>query len=73
MLSFHEIMKVQYCSTRIRVEPNLVNSKQPKVKQAIIDYFKKDQMDMSGAPNHNFQKISVRKTISELEFSEHLL
>ena len=73
MLSFHEIMKVQYCSTRIRVEPKLVNSKLPKVKQAIIDYFKKDQMDMPGAPNDNFQKISVRKTISELEFSEHLL
>ena len=51
----------------------MVNSKQPKVKQAIIDYFKKDQMDMPGAPNDNFQKISVRKTISELEFSEHLL
>ena len=46
MLSFHEIMKVQYCSTRIRVEPKLVNSKLPKVKQAIIDYFKMDQMDM---------------------------
>ena len=41
MLSFHEIMKVQYCSTRIRVKPNLVNWKLPKVKQAIIDYFKK--------------------------------
>ena len=46
MLFFHEIMKVQYCSTRIRVEPKLVNSKLPKVKQAIIDYFKKDQMNM---------------------------
>ena len=46
ILSFHEIMKVQYCSTRIRVEPNLVNSKLPKVKQAIIDNFKKDQIHM---------------------------
>ena len=46
MLSFHEIMKVQYCSTRIRVEPNLVNSKLPKVKQVIIDNFKKDQIHM---------------------------
>ena len=27
----------------------------------------------SGAPNVNFWKISVRKTISDLEFSEHLL
>ena len=26
-----------------------------------------------GAPNHNFQKISVRMTIWDLEFSEHLL
>ena len=28
---------------------------------------------LSGAPNNNFQKISVRKTIWHLEFSEHLL
>ena len=27
----------------------------------------------SGAPNDNFRKISVRKTIWDLEFSEHLL
>ena len=46
MLFFHEIVKVQYCSTRIRVEPKLVNPKLPKVKQAIIDYFKKDQMNI---------------------------
>ena len=45
MLSFHEIMKL-HCSTRILVETNLVNSKLPKIKQAIIDYFKKDQMNM---------------------------
>ena len=29
--------------------------------------------DASGAPNVNFREISVRKTISDLEFSEHLL
>ena len=29
--------------------------------------------DLSGAPNVNFRKISVRKTIWDLEFSEHLL
>ena len=28
---------------------------------------------MSGAPNVDFGKISVRKTIWDLEFSEHLL
>ena len=28
---------------------------------------------LSGAPNGNFRKISVRKTIWDLEFSEHLL
>ena len=28
---------------------------------------------ISGAPNVNFRKISVRKTIWDLEFSEHLL
>ena len=27
----------------------------------------------TGAPNVNFRKISVRKTIWDLEFSEHLL
>ena len=27
----------------------------------------------TGAPNVNFRKISVRKTILDLEFSEHLL
>ena len=27
---------------------------------------------VSGAPNVNFRKISVRKTICDLEFSEHL-
>ena len=45
MLSFHEIIKL-HCSTRILVETNLVNSKLPKIKQAITDYFKKDQMNM---------------------------
>ena len=35
-----------HCSTRILVEPKLVNLKLPKIKQAIIDYFKKDQMNM---------------------------
>ena len=29
--------------------------------------------DSAGAPNVNFRKISVRKTIGDLEFSEHLL
>ena len=33
-----------------------------------------EQMEhCSGAPNDNFWKISVRKTIWDLEFSEHLL
>ena len=53
-MSFHEIMKL-HCSTsnnklqvsNILVEPKLVNSKLPKIKQAIIDDFKiKDQMNM---------------------------
>ena len=29
--------------------------------------------DRPGAPNVNFRKISVRKTILDLEFSEYLL
>ena len=29
--------------------------------------------NLTGAPNDNFRKISVRKTIWDLEFSEHLL
>ena len=28
---------------------------------------------ITGAPNVNFRKISVQKTIRDLEFSEHLL
>ena len=32
----------------------------------------KNNQAKSGAPNDNFQKISVRKTIWDLEFSEHL-
>ena len=32
--------------SNILVEPKLVNSKLPKVKQAIIGDFKKDQMNM---------------------------
>ena len=32
--------------TSILVEPKLVNSKLPKIKQVIIDYFKKDQMKL---------------------------
>ena len=33
----------------------------------------KNNQAKSGAPNDYFQKISVRKTIWDLEFSEHLL
>ena len=28
---------------------------------------------LSGAPNVNFRKVSVRMTIGDVEFSEHLL
>ena len=31
------------------------------------------RVEKPGAPNVNFRKISVRKTIWDLEFSEHLL
>ena len=31
------------------------------------------RVEKPGAPNANFRKISVRKTIWDLEFSEHLL
>ena len=37
------------------------------------DKRKKDLCQVPGAPNVNFRKISVRKTIWDLEFSEHLL
>ena len=39
----------------------------------IIDLRNYIPRQSSGAPNVNFQKISVRKTILDLEFSEHLL
>ena len=50
MLPFHEIMKL-YCNTsfnKIKVssileKPKIVNSRLPKIKQSIIEYFKKDQ------------------------------
>ena len=35
--------------------------------------FYTSQSVSTGAPNDNFWKISVRKTIWDLEFSEHLL
>ena len=37
--------KLQFSSILTR-EPNLVNSRLPKIKQVIIDYFKKDQTNM---------------------------
>ena len=40
------------------------------IKISVRRYF---LADLSGAPNDNFWKISVRKTIWDLEFSEHLL
>ena len=56
MLFFHDIMKLR-CNTSILVEPKLVNSKLPK-KQAIIDYFKKDQMNML----RSYQKMNFYST-----------
>ena len=38
-----------------------------------IEYIRIHVGPISGAPNVNFWKISVRKTIWDLEFSEHLL
>ena len=54
------------------------------MKDLIVKYLKKhylednegekaDRYHDAGAPNDNFRKISVRKTIWDLEFSEHLL
>ena len=44
---------------------------EPKINMAekLVDVI----VELTGAPNDNFRKISVRKTICDLEFSEHLL
>ena len=69
ILSFHEIMKLHYCSTRILVEPKLVNSKLPKLKQAITDYFKKDQMNKL----RSYKKLNFYSTFkTEVYRSEYL-
>ena len=50
----------------------------PEKRAACADFVAKrttfrNLQQQSGAPNVNFRKISVRKTIWDLEFSEHLL
>ena len=74
MLSFHEIMKL-HCSpsnnklqvSNILVKQKLVNSKLPKIKQAIIDDFKKYQMNML----RSYKKLNIYSTfetdVSRLE------
>ena len=55
--------------TSILVEPKLVNSKLPKIKQAIIDYFKKDQMDML----QSYKKLNFYSTFkADVSRSEYL-
>ena len=76
-MSFHEIMKL-HCSTSnnklqvssILVEPKLVNSKLPKIKQAIIDDFKiKDQMNML----QSYKKLNFYSTFkTDVSRSEYL-
>ena len=39
---------------------------------SLVESLSKDER-RSGVPYNNFRKISVRKTICDLEFSEHLL
>ena len=77
MLSFHEIMKL-YCNTSTNKlqfssilvqEPKLVNSRLPKIKQAIIDYFKKDQTNML----RSYKKLNFYSTFkNNVSRSEYL-
>ena len=77
MLSFHEIMK-PYCNTStnklqfssiLEQEPKLVNSRLPKIKQAIIDYFKKDQTNML----RSYKKMNFYSTFkNDVSRSEYL-
>ena len=43
------------------------------IREDIITFMPHTCVLSSGAPNVNFLKISVRKTIWDLEFSDHLL
>jgi len=76
MLSFQEIMKL-HCSnsnnklqvSNILVEQKLVNSKLPKIKQAIIDDFKKYQMKLL----RSYKKLSFYATFEiDVGTSEYL-
>ena len=77
MLSFHEIMKL-YCNTStnklqfssiLEQEPKLVNSRLPKVKQTIIDYFKKNQTNML----RSYEKLNFYSTLkNDVSRSEYL-
>ena len=45
-------------------------------KETVVSFLNPKTLEIllsAGAPNNNFRKISVRKTICDLEFSEHLL
>ena len=76
ILSFHETMKLN-CSTyiinlqvsNIFVKPKMVNSKLPKIKQAIIDDFKKYQMKKL----RSYKKLNFYSTFkTDVSRSEYL-
>ena len=47
--------------------------KNEMIKSSLNELFIWFEFHISGAPNVNFRKTSVRKTIWDLEFSEHFL
>ena len=58
---------------RVEFRENMPGFLSPKTKKIVHKASFDCNVSNSGAPNVNFRKISVRKTIWDLEFSEHLL
>ena len=61
----------EFCKRKNFVDDEKVRTKMDKSNATKVNISASVKI-ISGAPNVNFRKISVRKTISDLEFSEHL-
>ena len=72
-LIFDILLEEEKTTTRQQPTKNVVDGKDfvKLTKKALK--LGAESLDFSGAPNINFRKISVRETIWDLEFSEHLL
>ena len=68
------VAKAPYCSWSryFTTKVTSVTWRQPLQKAHYLMVSLRSDIQITGAPNDNFRKISVRKTIWDLEFSEHL-